>query len=158
MPAYRLIIEGLVQGVGFRPFIHRIAHKTGVLLLFQVSGDIVEKAVIKEFSTDKEFYSTPFTVNFLTRVENLSNVHIKPRGTIVISNMLGKETSIIRVNEKGSNILPNSIRRFESSWQNNFGFDAKLGGKETLPRNSGILGQIKSCRTKKICYWKRGCS
>lgn len=30
MPAYRLIIEGLVQGVGFRPFIHRIAHKTGV--------------------------------------------------------------------------------------------------------------------------------
>jgi len=99
-----------------------IAHKTGVLLLFQVSGDIVEKAVIKEFSTDKEFYSTPFTVNFLTRVENLSNVHIKPRGTIVISNMLGKETSIIRVNEKGSNILPNSIRRFESSWQNNFGF------------------------------------
>ena len=30
MKALRLIITGLVQGVGFRPFIHRIAHRAGV--------------------------------------------------------------------------------------------------------------------------------
>jgi len=131
-----------------------IAQQTGALLLFQVSGNVVEKAVIREFSTDKEFYSTPFTVNFLTRVENLSNVHIKPRGIITISNMLGKEKSLIRINDTGANILPNSIRRFESSWQDNFGlgkYKAVLALSYGIPTKLG--GQGKQSITFIKYFW-----
>ncbi len=99
-----------------------VGQQTGVLVLLQVSGDVIEEALIREFSTDKDFYSTPFKVNFLTRVENLGNVHIKPHGTIEIKNILGKKVATLRVNDQGANVLPNSIRRFENSWEGNFGF------------------------------------
>ncbi len=98
-----------------------ISQQAGTLLLFQVSGEAIEKANIKEFSTDKSFYSAPFEIKFLTRIENQGNVHIKPHGTIVISNMLGRESALIRVNDIGSNVLPNSTRRFENTWEGKFG-------------------------------------
>jgi len=93
-----------------------VTQQVGALVLLQVAGDATEEAVIREFSTDKEFYSTPFSVNFLIRIENLGNVHIKPHGTIEISNMLGKEVAVVRVNDRGANVLPDSVRRFENSW------------------------------------------
>lgn len=99
-----------------------VGQQTGVLVLLQVSGDVIEDALIREFSTDRNFYSTPFKVNFLSRIENLGNVHIKPHGTIEIKNIIGKKVATLRVNDQGANVLPNSIRRFENSWEGNFGF------------------------------------
>jgi hypothetical protein len=99
-----------------------IGQQTGVLVLLQVSGDIIEDALIREFSTDRNFYSAPFKVNFLSRIKNLGNVHIKPHGTIEINNILGKNVATLRVNDQGANVLPNSIRRFENSWEGDFGF------------------------------------
>lgn len=97
-----------------------IAQQTGALILLQVAGDAKEEASFREFTTDKEFYSTPFDVKFLARIENLGNVHLKPRGTITIKNMFGKDSSIVQVNDRGVNILPKSIRRFETSWKGDF--------------------------------------
>ncbi len=106
------------------------AQQVGCLLLFQVKGEVQEEASIREFTTNQYFYGTPFKVGFLARIENLGNVHIKPHGTITIKNMLGKEVGQLRFNDKGSNILPKSIRRFEISWEDKLGFGrytAELG-------------------------------
>ena len=99
-----------------------LAHQVGVLVLFQVEGDAYHEARIREFTTDSNFYENPFTVNFTTRVENLGNVHVKPVGTIKIENMRGSQVATISVNEDGANALPQSIRRFENTWEGDFGF------------------------------------
>lgn len=118
-----------------------LTNQVGVLALFHVLGGAIEEARIREFSTDKEIYSTPFNVNFLTRIENLGNVHIKPVGVIEIKNFFGKTVGSLAVNPTGANILPKSIRRFENSWKGelafgrysaslliNFGLSAAEGG------------------------------
>lgn len=99
-----------------------VAQQAGSLILLQIPGDANETASIRDFITDKEFYSTPFNVNFTARIQNQGNVHIKPRGTIEITNMLGNKVANVRVNDTGSNILPNSTRRYEMPWSGDFGF------------------------------------
>lgn len=99
-----------------------VAQQAGSLILLQIAGDASESASIRDFVSDKEFYGTPFSVNFTARIQNQGNVHVKPRGTIEITNMLGNKVANVRVNDTGSNILPNSTRRYEMPWSGNFGF------------------------------------
>lgn len=89
----------------------------GTLVLINVTGDVVRKASIVEFVTlqngqHKSFFETG-PINLMERVRNEGSVHIKPTGTLRITNMFNKEVAVISINEKGGNILPGSIRRFE---------------------------------------------
>jgi len=121
----RLQLDSEEKGAGMS-----IAQQNGTLILLQVSGEVHEEAWVREFNTDKNFYSTPYQVNFLIRIENKGNVHVKPFGTININNMFGKEVAKIVVNNEGGNILPDSIRRYETIWEgkNGFGrYEANLG-------------------------------
>lgn len=97
-------------------------YQVGVLVLFRVKGDADEEARVREFVTDKNIYNVPFSVNFMTRVENLGNVHIKPIGSITIENMRGTQVAALSVNNSGANALPDSIRRFDNKWEGDFGF------------------------------------
>ncbi|MCK4539739.1 hypothetical protein KAU09_01130 [Candidatus Parcubacteria bacterium] len=132
-----------------------IAQQTASLLLLRVKGDVLEDAHIREFNTDKDFYSTPFLVDFLIRIENAGNVHIKPHGAISIKNMFGKEVRVLKVNEKGGNILPRSIRRFnENTWEGTgaFGkYTATLGITYGVSADKG--GQGKSSLVAVKTFW-----
>ena len=99
-----------------------ISQQTGALVLLQVAGDANEEAEVREFTTDNEIYGTPFDVNFLTRIENKGNVHIKPAGSIKITNFFGKEAAVLRFNEKLNNVLPKSIRKYNYNWKGDIGF------------------------------------
>lgn len=99
-----------------------LAKQVGVLALFQVEGEVDEEARIREFFTDRRFYNTPFRISFTTRIENMGNVHIKPIGSIRITDMFGSEVINKRVNPHGGNVLPETVRRFENVWEDNFGF------------------------------------
>lgn len=99
-----------------------ISQQAGSLILLQIAGQADERAQIRDFVTDKRAYNTPFSVAFATRVENQGNVHIRPQGTIEISNLLGKTVATLKINDKAANILPKSIRRFDNTWAGNFGF------------------------------------
>ena len=113
----RLMLESEERGAGMT-----VAQQTGSLILLQVRGDVVEEARVREFTVDKNVYGTPFETKFLLRIENLGNVHIKPKGMISIKNMFGKEVTVFRVNDLDANVLPNSIRRFEEKWAGSNGF------------------------------------
>lgn len=99
-----------------------VAQQAAVLVLIQIAGQVNENATIRDFSTDKSLYNTPFTASLLTRIENNGNVHIKPRGVVQVYNMLGKEVTSIHINDKSANILPKTIRKFENTWGDTFGF------------------------------------
>jgi hypothetical protein len=131
-----------------------VAEQNGVLILLRVKGEVNEDAKIREFNTDKEWYSTPFKVNFLIRVENNGNVHVKPYGQIVIKNMFGKEVGRIKVNERGGNVLPYSFRKFKVDWSGKRGFgrySAELGLTYGTPVRLG--GQGKSSLVAVKYFW-----
>jgi hypothetical protein len=100
-----------------------IEQKVGILFLLKIDGDIKESGKIKEFRIgggDRYFFEyTPLT--FEVRFENLGNVHLKPQGTIDISNMRNRKVAELAVNKEsiGGNVLPQSVRKFESAWEEN---------------------------------------
>lgn len=88
------------------------------LLFVRIEGDVVERGRIREFRTERELYQKSEAL-FSLRFENTGNTHLLPRGLITIYNMWGKERGVLPINESSSfgNVLPQSIRKFEFSWQ-----------------------------------------
>jgi hypothetical protein len=145
----QLDVEGEERGAGMA-----VAQQTGSLIILQVKGDVEEEASIREFSTNKSIYGTPFSVDFLLRIDNAGNVHIKPRGAILIKNMFGNEVGEAKVNESNANVLPDSTRRFDVNWEGNFGFGrytAELGLSYGTPTDLG--GQGKQSLHREINFW-----
>lgn len=136
-----------------------VAQQAGCLVLLRVKGDVDERAEVREFTTDKGYYNTPFDVHFSIRVENKGNVHIKPYGTIEIKDMFGRKKTSLQVNDKGGNVLPRSIRRYDSSWSDKYGFGkytATLGMTYGEDASSGGQGKqtLYSQKTFWIIPWK----
>ncbi len=80
------------------------------LILLTISGGFEDNAKIQEFSFTKEadYY------DFFIRFRNLSVNHIKPSGSIVISNFFGKKVAELSLN--GDNVLPGTTRKISSKW------------------------------------------
>lgn len=88
------------------------------LLLVNVKGDVVERGGIREFSTDKSFYSAP-EVQFTMAFSNEGNTHLQPRGEIKVLNLFNKEKGVITINHgtNTGNVLPGETRRWTFDWQ-----------------------------------------
>lgn len=93
-----------------------ISSMVASLLLVSVSGDTSTQALISEFSTDKSFYMAG-PMKITTKISNLGNVHIAPMGNVVVKNMFGKKTTSLELNKVGGRILPDSVRKFENTWE-----------------------------------------
>lgn len=96
-----------------------LSASVGALIFLRVNGDAKEKlsiagfnAVNKQNEPQKLLEGTPIT--FAVRVKNEGNVHEQPTGRIMITDMFGKTIAGINVNLPPRNILPGTIRRFES--------------------------------------------
>lgn len=95
-----------------------IASRIGTLVLVKIAGEVKESAELTEFSSLSGSYAS-LPVEFGIRVKNTGNVHVKPVGSIVIKNMFGSVAGNVAVNENGGNVLPDSIRKYDSSWVKN---------------------------------------
>ncbi len=89
--------------------------QVGSVVSLRISGDIVEEARLREFSSGSSVYSTP-NIDFTVRVENLSNVLVRPRGTIEVTNMRGKQVAVVRVNDSGGAVFPETERIYRPVW------------------------------------------
>jgi hypothetical protein len=105
-----------------------LSASVGALILLKVNGMIIEKTSLAEFSTyntskdangravvKKTGFFEHGPVSFLVRVRNEGTVHQKVKGSIEIKNWLGKKVASVAVNEKGGNVLPDSVRKFEQA-------------------------------------------
>jgi hypothetical protein len=94
------------------------AQTVASLFFVRVEGDIVESAGIREFSILPRSVELP-EAEFSLRFENKGNVHLQPRGDILIYNMWGTERGRIPVNHKThfGNVLPETIRDFHFTWK-----------------------------------------
>jgi hypothetical protein len=89
--------------------------QVGSMVLVNVSGDSITAGSIKQFMTDKKFYSYK-PVEFTTRIENSGNVHFKPSGNLIVKNAFGKQVANLTFNDANGNILPSQIRKFMNEW------------------------------------------
>ena len=90
-----------------------LAQEIGALVLLRIAGETVEQANIESFNTVKSLFEKG-PVGFEIRVRNQGNVHTKPSGTIIITNMLGSQVASVVVEPK--NILPAATRKLEAVW------------------------------------------
>ncbi|MCX6755692.1 MAG: hypothetical protein NT068_04135 [Candidatus Nomurabacteria bacterium] len=95
-----------------------VGAKTGMLILLTVNGNVTEKGGILEFSTqNKQTFFTSLPVSFYYRFRNEGGNRIKPNGNIVFKNIIGMISAKISGNPVEGNVLPNQVRRFETTWQ-----------------------------------------
>lgn len=91
--------------------------KVGILVFLSVNGEVNEAGGLVDFGVENEQkFFTDLPVDFFYRFQNDGGDRVVPQGTVSIKNMLGLKTDIFSANLAESNVLPLSIRRFETSW------------------------------------------
>ncbi len=97
----------------------QINAQVGTLLYVVVDGEVTEHAEVSDFSFTPNFLEMG-PANYSLKIHNGSSLHIRPTGTIKISNMLGKQVGQIEVDSR--NIFPDSDRNFDGTWNKTWGF------------------------------------
>ena len=89
-----------------------LAASAGPLVLVRVDGEVKESLTTADFYTQhkgkKQSFFEQGPVDFVERLTNNGNVHVKPKGDIVVTNMLGRQVGSVKVNDNNGNVLPNS--------------------------------------------------
>lgn len=98
--------QGAVSGSGAA-----VTTAIGANFLVNISGNVVEKASIAEFSTPRSRLNAGEDVEFTIRITNSGNTHINPTGVVEVFRR-GVKVDELTLNESGSAILPNSTRAF----------------------------------------------
>jgi hypothetical protein len=112
-----------------------INQRVGTLFYMTVDGPINEEAFIRDFQIPKftEFGPVPFSLT----VDNQSDIHIRPRITVSITNILGQTVDTIQLEEK--NVFPLSSRSYSGAWDRLWGIGPY---KATASMSFGNTGQI----------------
>jgi len=89
-----------------------VTQRVGALVLLRVSGNVTENAVVETFEAPTYSQTTP--INISLRLKNNGNTHIRPKGTIIITDMFGKKIDELPLN--GQNVLPGVTRKMDTEW------------------------------------------
>ncbi len=146
---------GVVRFTGTPPGVEgtgvSLSASIGALVLVNVSGDVQESAKIVELFTaqngEKRGFFEYGPITLAERIENTGNVHIKPTGTVRVTNIFGQETATYSLNERGGNILPASIRRFEQQLDKKF-----LFGRYKLQADV-VYGSDSKILSDSVTFW-----
>ena len=110
-----------------------ISSRVGCLVLLDVKGESNDKLQIIDFKLDQgNGIYDGLPVAFVSHLRNDGNTHLNPKGSIILENLLGQVVDTVPYNAKKFNILPQSVRKFDSIWlpkKNSFiigRFSAKL--------------------------------
>lgn len=113
----------------------------GSLFYISVDGPITEKAEVTKFDAKRFVENGPISV--FTSIKNLSDLHIKPKGYIKVTNMLGKQSYVTPLKEY--NIFPEAQRNYENTFGKKFMFGrykaeliASYGKNNNLPLTATI--------------------
>jgi hypothetical protein len=89
-----------------------VSQEVASLILVRINGEVNENAIVESFLPSKSFYSSgPVVLN--ARIKNLSTVHIKPEGKVIIKDIFGRK---YEVPVESKNVLPGAIRRLAAGF------------------------------------------
>ncbi len=117
--------------------------QVGTLFSVAVNGPIKENASVSKFFANTLQEYGP--VNILTQIKNYGDLHIKPKGYITVSDMLGRK-AILPFKE--NNIFPQAARDYE----NKFGTGLMIGRfKAELLASYGVNNNLPLAAT--VYFW-----
>ncbi len=93
-----------------------VGYEVANIVSIRVAGEAIEKAQIRQFSTDNYVYGTP-EVNFNIKIENGGNTLLRPTGPLEITNMFGKQVAGLTFNEDLAGVFPGNTREFALAWK-----------------------------------------
>lgn len=93
-----------------------VGYQVANIVNVRVAGECIEKAQIRQFSTDNYLYGSS-NVTFNLKFENSGNTLLRPTGPLVITNMFGKEVANQIFNEEQAGVFPGVTREFVFSWK-----------------------------------------
>jgi len=120
-----------------------IGQQTGTILYLTVPGTIKQNAQITRFRTDK--FNEMGPVEFEIKVKNLSDIHLSPKGKLVIKDFLGTVVSTQEVTM--GNIFPNGLRSDSATWNKKWGYGKYQASLELAYGTAGGL------LTATIFFW-----
>lgn len=130
----------------------------GSLVLIKVNGEAKESMEVEEFVATQNgtpgslFQSAP--VVFVERLKNTGNIHETPSGVVTVKDMFGNVVATLGVNQPPRDVLPSSVRKFESSLDSsNLGNKILFGLYQAeLSVNYGT-GDSKKTVTSTLSFW-----
>jgi hypothetical protein len=114
-----------------------------ILLNVKKPGAKMQGKLVK-FASDASVYEYP-PVKLSLTFENTGNVHVRPHGNIFIKDTFGRQVGILELNGGQGTVLPNSIRAFDSTWDDGFiTVEPKIvGGQPKLDKNGKVETELK---------------
>ena len=89
---------------------------SGVPILITIGNEFAESAEITDFYSLKKIYEKPNFTTLITRINNLGDTHITPKGDIILTNLFNKEVGRIIFNDQNQSILRDNSGTYESNW------------------------------------------
>lgn len=99
-------VNATINGTG-----SAVRPEVGTLVYLTVAGPITENAAVTSFTAPK--FSEFGPISFTTIINNLSDVHISPIGSITVKNWFGLKTDNLPLEKL--NIFPYTSRQFDNS-------------------------------------------
>lgn len=128
-----------------------LAASAGTLVLVRVAGAVDEDLDLVTFQTAQDGKSGSFfeygPLDFILRFENRGNVHVKPTGQIEVRDMFGNHFDTLTVNQDKGNVLPLSIRKFQTTLDKQW-----LFGRYTADVSVGY-GTTGQAIVRTISFW-----
>jgi hypothetical protein len=127
-----------------------VGYQVANIISLRVSGDIIDSASIRQFSTGKFLYGSQ-NVDFLVRIENSGNVLVRPTGPLEIFNMLGNQVGNVTFNAQESAVFPYDSRDFVGvSWE---GDSVGFGRYEAILSPSYGDAGAKKTMSNTVTFW-----
>lgn len=95
-----------------------ITSRVGTLFLIKVAGDVIEDGTLNK--PEVPWFSEYGPIDIGLVFNNNGNVHVKPSGRVMITNLLGQTVAEIPVSEWV--VLPESARRHMVNWDSHYLF------------------------------------
>ncbi len=121
-----------------------LSQEVGALVLLRVAGKAEESASLASFSAIKNLWEYG-PVDLEVRVKNEGNVHVRPTGTITVTNIWGRQVAEMELEPR--NVLPGAIRRSLATWE-----ERNLIGKYTATVYLAYGNQGKTL-TASTTFW-----
>lgn len=89
---------------------------SGIPILITIGDDYAESAELLDFYSAKKVYEKANFATLITRIQNLGDTHITPKGDIILTNLFNQEIGRIEFNDVNQSILRGESGEYESNW------------------------------------------